>query len=88
MHYVRDGCEARFENELHALMKEFGAVPANLGVTAFRPGLHRDGVYRIVYKFSSRNAIDAWHDSPTYRMWLETKKTHDRPSPHRGAHGT
>ena len=74
LHYVRPGCEPQFEAELHTLMEEFSAIPENLGVSVFRPGKNHDGVYRIVYKLSSRSALDTWHASPTYHAWLETEK--------------
>jgi len=75
IHYVKAGCEPQFEAELKKLMNEFGAIPANLGVTVFRPGKYHDGVYRLVYKFASRKELDAWHASPVYLAWMETEKT-------------
>lgn len=71
IHYVKDGCEQQFEAELKRHMDEFTAIPANLGVSVFRPGLHHDGVYRIVYKFASQKELDRWHASPKYLAWLK-----------------
>jgi antibiotic biosynthesis monooxygenase (ABM) superfamily enzyme len=73
IHYVKAGCEERFETELKKLMGVFSALPANLGISIFRPGKHNDGVYRVVYKFSSRDELDRWHDSAAYRAWLSTE---------------
>ena len=55
-------------------MDEFAALPANLGISIFRPGTYHDGVYRIVYKFTSREALDQWHLSPAYRAWMVTEQ--------------
>ena len=75
IHYVKAGCEPQFEAELKKHMAEFTAIPANLGISIFRPGQYRDGVYRIVYKFASQAELDRWHASPTYLAWLATEKT-------------
>ncbi|WP_321506825.1 antibiotic biosynthesis monooxygenase [uncultured Methanoregula sp.] len=74
IHYVKEGSEPQFEAELKKLMEVFSAIPANLGITIFRPGKHHDGVYRVVYKFASRDELDRWHASPTYLAWLETER--------------
>jgi hypothetical protein len=74
IHYVRAGCEPQFEAELKKHMGEFTSLPANLGISIFRPGKYHDGVYRLVYKFASRDALDQWHASPTYLAWLATEK--------------
>ena len=74
IHYVKAGCEPQFEAELKKHMDEFTAIPANLGISIFRPGKYHDGVYRIVYKFSSRKELDQWHASQTYLAWLATEK--------------
>jgi len=74
IHYVKEGSEPQFEAELKNLMAVFGAIPANLGITIFRPGVRRDGVYRVVYKFASRIELERWHASPAYHAWLETEK--------------
>ena len=71
IHYVKEGCEPQFEAELKKHMDEFTAIPANLGISIFRPGLHHDGVYRVVYKFASRTELDRWHASPTYLAWMK-----------------
>jgi len=74
IHYVKDGCESQFEAEVKKVMNEFSALPANLGVSIFRPGTYHDGVYRVVYKFASRDELDRWHASPTYLAWMETEQ--------------
>jgi len=74
IHYVKDGCELQFEAELKKHMNEFTAIPANLGVSIFRPGKYHDGVYRVVYKFASQKELNRWHASPTYRAWLEAEE--------------
>lgn len=74
IHYVKAGCEPQFEAEVKKLMDEFRAIPANLGVSIFRPGKYHDGVYRVVYRFASREDLDRWHASPTYRVWMETEQ--------------
>jgi uncharacterized protein len=74
IHYVKEGCEPQFEAELRKLMAVFSALPANLGITIFQPGKHHDGVYRVVYKFASKEELDRWHTSPTYLAWLETER--------------
>jgi hypothetical protein len=74
IHYVKADCEPQFEAELKKHMYEFDAIPANLGISIFRPGKYHDGVYRIVYKFASQAELDRWHASPTYLAWLETEK--------------
>jgi len=74
IHYVKAGCEPQFEAELKKHMDEFTAIPANLGISIFRPGKYHDGVYRIVYKFASQAELDRWHASPTYLSWLATEK--------------
>lgn len=74
IHYVKEGCEQQFEEELKRLEAPFSNVPGNLGFLVFRPGNARDGVYRIVYKFASQEPLDAWHNSPEYRAWQETER--------------
>ena len=74
IHYVQQGCEARFETEFNRYLQEFTAIPGNLGLFIFRPGKYHDGVYRVVYKFASRTELDRWHTSPTYLEWIETEK--------------
>jgi antibiotic biosynthesis monooxygenase (ABM) superfamily enzyme len=74
IHYVKTGCEPQFEAELKKHMDEFDAIPANLGISIFRPGKYHDGVYRIVYKFASREALDQWHASPTYLAWIKIEQ--------------
>ena len=74
IHYVKAGCEPQFEAELKQHMDEFTAIPANLGISIFRPGKYHDGVYRIVYKFASQKELDRWHTSPTYLAWLAIEK--------------
>jgi uncharacterized protein len=74
IHYVKAGCEPQFEAELKKHMAEFTAIPANLGITIFRPGKYHDGVYRIVYKFASKAELDTWHASPTYLSWLASEQ--------------
>jgi uncharacterized protein len=73
IHYVKEGCEPQFEREVKKIMEEFSAITANLGVSIFRPGKHHDGVYRVVYKFASREELDQWHTSPSYLAWMETE---------------
>jgi len=75
IHYVKEGSEQQFEQELKAIEEPFGNVPGNLGFLIFRPGNARDGVYRVVYKFASQKHLDAWHDSPEYRAWMERERT-------------
>jgi Uncharacterized protein conserved in bacteria len=75
VHYVKPGCEAQFEAELKKYMAAFTAIPANLGITIFRPGPYHDGVYRIVYKFASQAELDRWHLTPSYLAWSSTEKT-------------
>jgi hypothetical protein len=82
IHYVKAGCEPQFEAELRKYMGAFTSIPANLGITIFRPGEYHDGIYRLVYKFASRDALDAWHATPIYRAWLETEKTLTIAPPH------
>jgi antibiotic biosynthesis monooxygenase (ABM) superfamily enzyme len=74
IHYVKAGCESQFEAELKKHMATFTAIPANLGISIFRPGKYHDGVYRIVYKFASQKELDKWHASPTYLSWMATEK--------------
>ncbi|MFA4861066.1 antibiotic biosynthesis monooxygenase [Methanoregula sp.] len=82
IHYVKEGFEPQFEAELKKLMEVFGAIPANLGITIFRPGKRNDGVYRVVYKFASRVELERWHTSPAYHAWLETERTLTIAPPH------
>jgi uncharacterized protein len=81
IHYVKEGCEQQFEDELSAIAEEFGRVPGNMGFSVFRPGKARDGVYRIVYRFASRAPLDAWHNSPEYRAWQERERSLTIASP-------
>lgn len=74
IHYVKEGCEEQFEAELRAIEKHFSRITGNLGFIVFRPGNSRDGVYRIVYKFASRKPLEAWHNAPEYRAWLDREK--------------
>jgi uncharacterized protein len=74
IHYVKEGCEPQFEQEINNHMNEFRASPGNLGISIFRPGKQHDGVYRIVYKFASREELDRWHASPAYLAWQKTEK--------------
>lgn len=74
IHYVKQGCESRFEDEFNNYIGTFSNLPGNLGISIFRPGKYQDGVYRIVYKFASKAELDKWHDSPVYLEWLEKEK--------------
>lgn len=74
IHYVKEGCEQQFEEELKRMEEPFSKVPGNSGFMVFRPGNARDGVYRIVYKFASQQPLDAWHNSPEYRAWQEKER--------------
>jgi uncharacterized protein len=74
VHYVKAGCEAQFEAELKKYMAAFTALPANLGITIFRPGPYQDGVYRIVYKFASQAELDRWHATPAYHAWITSEQ--------------
>jgi uncharacterized protein len=71
---VKEGCEPQFEQEIHNHMDEFRASPGNLGVSIFRPGKQHNGVYRIVYKFTSPADLDRWHASPAYQAWLTAEE--------------
>lgn len=74
VHYVKEGCEPRFEQEIKNHMHEFSFTPGNLGISIFRPGQHHDGVYRIVYKFTSQKELDRWHTSSAYLAWMKTEQ--------------
>ena len=74
IHYVKQGCEPRFETEINNLMDLFSKIPGNLGLSIFRPGKYHDGVYRLVFKFASRADLDWWHATPEYLTWLETER--------------
>jgi uncharacterized protein len=74
IHYVKQGCEQQFEAELKSLMGTFDKIPGNLGLSIFRPGKYNNGIYRLVFKFASREDLDRWHETPVYHTWLETEQ--------------
>lgn len=67
---VKHGREMEFERALHDFFQRSLKHPGQLGVHVERPapgGDSRD--YRIVRKFTSRAALDAFRVSPEYRGW-------------------
>jgi len=70
---VRAGCEAAFEQALHAFARDSLALPGQLGVHIMRPAPGSGSrEYGVVRKFASRSALEDFRASPLYQDWNRT----------------
>jgi antibiotic biosynthesis monooxygenase (ABM) superfamily enzyme len=67
---VKSGREPEFERAMHEFAKRSLELPGQLGIHVIRPATgsgSRD--YRMVRKFASRAALQAFRDSQEYAQW-------------------
>lgn len=68
---VKKGCEDAFE-QLSAKMTEAASpFPGYMGASLFRPSSNADPEYRIIFKFSSEQTLEAWQNSEQRGQWLK-----------------
>lgn len=69
---VKPGYESAFESALHDFVQRSLQLPGQHGVHIMRPAPGSSSSdYGIVRKFADRRALEAFHESPEYRAWLE-----------------
>lgn len=59
---VKPGKEAEFEIQISNLIHEAVKQPGHLGTTVVKP-THPGAPYQVIYKFSRRSLLEAWHES-------------------------
>lgn len=67
---VKPGCEADFERALHDFVQRSLSLPGQHGVHIMRPAPGSGSrEYGIIRKFTDRDALTAFRESPEYRAW-------------------
>jgi len=69
---VADKHQSTFEHELATVIAALAEMPGNLGVNVIRPE-HGKGPYHLIYKFDTRDHLEAWRNSETHMRWCERK---------------
>ena len=67
---------ALYERFLEAIIAAAIEFPGHLGVEVFRPEAASSGEYRVVYRFDTREYLQAWLDSDERAVWLERAEPH------------
>jgi antibiotic biosynthesis monooxygenase (ABM) superfamily enzyme len=70
MRTVKPGCETAFEKALHDFVQRSLTLPGQMGVNIIRPAPGSDSrQYGIIRKFTDRDALAAFRESPEYLEW-------------------
>lgn len=69
---VADDHRSAFEQELADVIAALAAMPGNLGVNVIQPE-NGKGPYHLIYKFDTREHLEAWRNSETHMHWCERK---------------
>lgn len=67
---VRKGCEKQFEELSSKLTEAASVFPGYQGANMFRPSTPTDPEYRIIFKFDTKDNLEAWLTSDERNNWL------------------
>jgi antibiotic biosynthesis monooxygenase (ABM) superfamily enzyme len=73
---VKPGHEPFYEQFLEGIIAAATRFPGHLGVEVFRPHTPSSDDYRIVYRFDTREHLQAWLDSDEHAAWLQRAEPH------------
>jgi antibiotic biosynthesis monooxygenase (ABM) superfamily enzyme len=73
---VKPGHEPFYERFLDGIIAAAIEFAGHLSVEVFRPGAASSGEYRVVYRFDTREHLQAWLDSDERAAWLERAEPH------------
>ncbi len=73
---VKPGHEPFYERFLEGIIAAAIQFPGHLGVEVFRPKTASSDEYRVVYRFDTREHLQAWLDSDERAAWLERAEPH------------
>ena len=73
---VKPGHEPFYEQFLEGIIAAATRFPGHLGVEVFRPHNPSSDDYRIVYRFDTREHLQAWLDSDEHAAWLQRAEPH------------
>ncbi|KEA65350.1 putative membrane protein [Marinobacterium lacunae] len=68
---VVKGQESEFERLSSEMTERASHFPGHLGTNMFRPASSQDPEYRIIFRFASREDLEAWDRSPARAEMLE-----------------
>jgi heme-degrading monooxygenase HmoA len=73
---VKPGHEPFCERFLEGIIAAAIEFPGHLGVEVFGPEAAISGEYRVVYRFDTREHLQAWLDSDERAVWLGRAEPH------------